>query len=130
MLFLLRPDSILPLVVQGPSTSIPAIWKYVVGLSNEETPFHHIYTQLTLEKVPAGSLSYSRIVARSLGPVPEEYIPQIEAYQAALTELLGTHEVDVIADAENIVEAYQGGERRTGGGRDGTRRGGSPGLIS
>ena len=107
MLFLLRPDSILPLVVQGPSTSIPAIWKYVVGLSNEETPFHHIYTQLTLEKVAAGSLSYSRIVARSLGPVPEEYIPQIEAYQAALTELLGTHEVDVIADAENIVEAYQ-----------------------
>ena len=69
MLFLLRPDSILPLVVQGPSTSIPAIWKYVVGLSNEETPFHHIYTQLTLEKVPAGSLSYSRIVARSLGPL-------------------------------------------------------------
>ena len=106
MLFLLRPDSILPLVIQGPSTSIPGILKYVVGLSNEEVPFHHIYTRLTLEKVPAGSLSYSRIVLRSLGPVPEEYIPQIEAYQATLTELLGTHELNVIADAENIVEEY------------------------
>ena len=106
MLFLLRPDSILPLVIQGPSTSIPGILKYVVGLSNEEVPFHHVYTRLTLEKVPAGSLAYSRIVLRSMGPVPEEYIPQIEAYQATLTELLGTHQLDVIADAENIVDEY------------------------
>ena len=109
MLFLLRPDSILPLVVQAPSTSIRNVFDYTMSLANDqEMPFHHVYTELTLEKVGSGGLEYSKVNLKSAGPVPEEYIPQVEAYQASLTKLLGAQEIGVVADTDNIIDADAG----------------------
>ena len=105
MLLLLRPDSIMPLVVQAPSTSIRNVFDYTMNLANEqEIAFHHVYTQLTLEKVGGGGLEYSKVNLKSLGPVPEEYIPRIEAYQASLINLLGSQDIGVVADADNIID--------------------------
>ena len=109
MLLLLRPDSILPLVVQAPSTSIRNVFDYTMSLANDqEMPFHHVYTQLTLEKVGGGGLEYSKVNLKSLGPVPEEYIPRIEAYQASFIKLLGSQQLGVVADTDNIIDADAG----------------------
>ncbi len=106
MLLLLRPDSILPLVVQAPSTSIRNVFDYTMNLANDqEMAFHHVYTQLTLEKVGGGGLEYSKVNLKSLGPVSEEYIPRIEAYQASFIKMLGTQQIEVVADADNIIDA-------------------------
>ena len=105
LLLLLRPDSIMPLVVQAPSTSIRNVFDYTMNLANEqEMAFHHVYTQLTLEKVGSGGLEYSKVNLKSLGAVPEEYIPRIEAYQASLINLLGTQDIGVVADTDNIID--------------------------
>ena len=109
MLLLLRPDSILPLVVQAPSTSIRNVFDYTMNLANDqELPFHHVYTQLTLEKVGGGGLEYSKVNLKSLGPVAEEYIPRIETYQASFIKMLGTQQIEVVADTENIIDADAG----------------------
>ena len=102
MIFLLQPDRTLPLVIQAPSTSLRSIRDYVVGLGNiDELPFHAVYTQLTLEKVGAGPMAYGKIVAKNVGPVEREFIPQIEAYQTAFKKILGTHVVDILPDTED-----------------------------
>ena len=109
MLLLLRPDSILPLVVQAPSTSIRNVFDYTMNLANDqELAFHHVYTQLTLEKVGGGGLEYSKVNLKSLGPVPEEYMPRIESYQASFIKMLGTQQISVVADADNIIDADAG----------------------
>ena len=70
MLFMLRPDSLMPLVVQAPSTSIRNVFDFTVGLANEEVPFQEVFTTLTLEKVNAGGIDYSKVALKSAGPVP------------------------------------------------------------
>ena len=102
MLFLLQPDRTLPLVIQAPSTSLRSIRDYVVALGNIDVlPFHAVYTQLTLEKVGTGPMAYGKIVAKNVGPVEEEYIPQIEAYQKGFATILGAHVVDIVPDTED-----------------------------
>ena len=119
MIFVLQPDRTLPLVVQAPSTSLRSIREYVVGLGNiEELPFHAVYTQLTLEKVGTGPMAYGKIVAKNIGPVEEEYLPQIEAYQRAFSTILGTHVVDILPDVEDtpsVPEDTPEGDRETAG---------------
>ena len=104
MLFMLRPESLLPLVVQTPSTSIRNVFDYTIGLGNEETLFNNVYTELTLEKINAGSIDYSKVVLKNIGPVPAKYHPQLESYQEGLSKILSTQEVEVMPDAENVVE--------------------------
>ena len=119
MIFVLQPDRTLPLVVQAPSTSLRSIREYVVGLGNiEELPFHAVYTQLTLEKIGTGPMAYGKIVAKNIGPVEEEYLPQIEAYQRAFSAILGTHAVDILPDVEDtptVPEDIPEGDRETAG---------------
>ncbi len=103
MLFLLQPDSILPLVVQAPSTSIRNVFDYTVMLSNQETLFQNVYTKLTLEKVAARSVEYSKVALKNGGAVPEEYHPQIDSYLQGLTRIIGAQAVEILPDAENTV---------------------------
>ncbi len=104
MLFLLRPENLLPLVVQAPSTSIRNVFDYVMGLGNQETPFEQVYTQLTLEKIGMGSVEYSKVILKAVGPVPEEYNPQVRSYQEGLNKLLGSQTLEITPDLENMVE--------------------------
>ncbi len=103
MLFVLRPESLLPLVVQAPSTSIRNVFDYTMGLGNEETLFSNVYTQLTLEKVNAGSVNYSKVVLKNIGPVPEEYHSQLESYQEGFSQILNAQTLEVLPDADNTV---------------------------
>ena len=103
MLFLLRPDSLLPLVIQAPSTSIRNVFDYTMGLANEEEVlFQNVYTQLTLEKVNAGGgIDYGKVVLKNIGRVPEEYHSALEIYQKKLANIIGAQELEILPDDEN-----------------------------
>ena len=51
LLFLLRPDSIIPLLVRVPVTSKPRFLKYSTRLLSTLTPISSVVTKITLEKV-------------------------------------------------------------------------------
>ena len=50
MLFLLRPNSIIPLLVRVPVTSKPRFLKYATRLLSTLTPISSVVTKITLEK--------------------------------------------------------------------------------
>ena len=50
LLFLLRPDNILPLLIRVPVTSKPRFLKYMVRLVGTLTPVSGVVTRITLEK--------------------------------------------------------------------------------
>ena len=50
LLFLLRPDNILPLLIRVPVTSKPRFLKYMVRLVGSLTPISGVVTRITLEK--------------------------------------------------------------------------------
>ena len=101
MLFLLTADSLLPTVIQGPSTSIRNVFDYTMGLANEETLFHHVYTELSLEKVASGGVEYGKVALRNAGSVDQEYHDRLESYREGLSNILGAQTVEVLPDAEN-----------------------------
>ena len=112
MLFLLRPDSLLPLVVQAPSTSIRNVFDYTMGLANEEEVlFHNVYTMLTLEKVNAGGgIDFGKVVLKNVGRVPEEYHSALEIYRNKLSNIIGAQEMEILPDDENETAGNRGND--------------------
>ena len=89
MLFLLRPNSVLPMVVQAPSTSLQPLKKYLYRLSEHVTPYWLVVTRLGLEKAQSGGgVTYSRIVPTVGSIVPEEQRGRLQAYVDAIKPLV------------------------------------------
>ena len=90
MLFLLRPDDLLPIVVQAPSTSIQPMRRYLLRLASQGLPYWSVVTSLGLEKASStAGIAYSRIAPRSSGPVPEEQRERLAEYVAAIRPIIG-----------------------------------------
>ncbi len=87
LLYVLRPENFLPMVVQVPVTSIPAVTKYVTQLSTIPKSYKRVHTSLTLEKVD-GPPPYSRIVVQLAGDVDKETAPKLKQYVDNVTPLL------------------------------------------
>ena len=113
MLFLLRPDGLMPAVVQAPSTSIRNVFDYAMDLANKETALEHVYTQMTLEKVATGGIEYGKVVLKTMGEVPEEFHSQTDSYRKGLANILSTQEVEIVPDAE--VQSGPTGEHQPNG---------------
>lgn len=89
MIFMLLPGGILPIVVQAPSTSIQNIKKYLLRLTSSRVPHYGVYTSLGLEKTESsGKITYSRIVPRSLGQVPEDMLERVRGYVEGIKSLV------------------------------------------
>src|SRR5574341_76547 len=67
LIFLVRENEFMPLVLVLSPTSIPAAKKYFLGLSSRALPFHGVVTEWTLERAknPAG-IAYAKAVPRLL----------------------------------------------------------------
>ena len=111
MLFILQPDSILPLVVQAPSTSIKPVRDYTVGLTSQAIPIEEVYTSLKLEKVGQGAMAYSRINFKNMGEIPEELTETVQRYKESFAALRESGTVaeatGVVVDAEEIPGAAE-----------------------
>jgi len=100
-LFMLRPDTLLPMVVNLPPTSVAPIRKYMLRLASDARPYYAVITRLTLEKVMnGGGVPYARAVPSVAGPVPDEQLPAIRSYMAALKPVLAR----TVAPAESEYE--------------------------
>ena len=90
MLFLLRSTDLLPIVIQAPSTSIQPVKKYLLRLASQGFSYWSVLTSLSLEKgTNATGISFSRIVPKSSGPVPEDQRSQLDEYVKAIKPIIG-----------------------------------------
>ena len=89
MLFLLRPDSVLPVVVQVPSTSIQRMKRYFYRLSEKAMSHWGVVSHLGLEKAQSsGGITYSRVIPTVESVVPEEQRGKLKAYVDAIKPLV------------------------------------------
>ena len=87
LLFLLRPDSILPILVRIPVTSKPRFLKYVVRLIGTRTPISGVVTRITLEKATSKSgKPYALYNFEVVGQLSPEETAMAKAFGAQLME--------------------------------------------
>ena len=95
LLFLLRPDNIIPLLVRVPVTSKPRFLRYATRLLSTLTPISSVVTKITLEKAtskqgkPYALFNFEAISALS----PEE---------AAQAKTFGQQFVELVNAAEPV----------------------------
>ena len=89
LLFLIQPDSVLPMVVQAPPTSIPGIKEYMVQLvdNRDFRPYWQVVTRLELETVK-GDLNYSRILFSRAGSVDKRHVTKLQDYRERIIPVL------------------------------------------
>ena len=95
MLFILRPNALLPIVVQAPTTSLETVRKYLWRLTSESLPYWTVITKLSLEKAQSSTgITFSRIIAKSAGPVPKKQMQKLTEYRDAITPLIGAMDIN------------------------------------
>ena len=95
MLFILRPNALLPIVIQAPTTSLQTIRKYLWRLTSESLPYWEVITKLSLEKAQSSTgITFSRIVPKSAGPVPADQMEKLAEYRDAITPLIGAMDIN------------------------------------
>ena len=81
MMFLLRPDSLLPTVLAAPPTSLKPIRAYFLRLAGQAVPFYTVISRFTLEKAKSGTgIEYSRIVPSVGARLSAEEVAQVKKY--------------------------------------------------
>ena len=97
LLFLLRPNNILPLLVRVPVTSKGRFLKYATRLLSTLTPLSSVVTKISLEK------------ATSKGGKPFalfnfEAVSQLSEEEAAQAKVFGQQFMDIVNTAEMVPE--------------------------
>ena len=88
-LFMLRPDSMLPMVLHVPPTSLGNAKKYLVRLAGAGKSLYSVVTRLTLEKVKSNDgIDYSRIVFAPAQNITGPELTKIEAYVKSIKPFL------------------------------------------
>lgn len=86
-LFLLCGSGYLPIVVQIPSTSLPAWKKYIARLSGFGKSYRAVVTKLALApKKNKGGTAYMEIVFTSAGELPPDAVLRVKEYSTAFAE--------------------------------------------
>lgn len=108
MLFLLQPESYLPMVVQVPTMSLKPINQYFMRLAARGTPFYGVVTALSLEKAQqtGGGLPFSKIAPSMASRLtPEELAKVEETRNTLLPHLVEVATVGIIPDEEDVEAA-------------------------
>ena len=81
MIFLLRPNNIIPLLVRVPVTSKPRFLKYSTRLLSSLTPISSVVTKITLEKATSkGGKLYALYNFEAVGLLGSEEAAQAKAF--------------------------------------------------
>jgi hypothetical protein len=101
MVYLLQPDSYLPLVVQMPTMSIKAANQYFMRLAAKAIPYYGVITALGLERTQqrSGGLSYSRITLKMVSPLSGPDLELVTRYVEVLKPLMRRADIPVLQDA-------------------------------
>lgn len=88
-IFMLRKDTILPIVLQLPPTSLGAAKKYLIRLCAYSIPAEGVITSWKLEKAQnQDGIGYSKAVPSSNGRLDEKEYAAVKAYAANLRQFL------------------------------------------
>ena len=88
-LFVMRPNSMLPLVVNLPPTSIKTATRYQLRLANTGLKYQHAVTRITLAKTKnSEGIAYSTAVFALAGRLDPDQAKAMEDYAAAMGPLL------------------------------------------
>ena len=101
LLVLLRPNSILPLLVRVPVTSKKRFLRYTTRLAGALTPVNSVVTRITLERATSkGGKPYALFKFEALRKLDPQEAAGASAYAQQFTELLSVAEMaPVLADA-------------------------------
>lgn len=100
LLFILRPGSLLPMVLVVPPSSLRAVKQYMFRLANEATKYSTVVTSFTLAKAKNdGGVVYSSIVPALKERLSEGDALRVAQYREALLPVFRQARVDAV-DAE------------------------------
>ncbi len=81
LIFLLRPNNIIPLLVRAPVTSKPRFLKYSTRLLSSLTPISSVVTKITLEKATSkGGKPYALFNFEAVGTLSSEEATQAKKF--------------------------------------------------
>lgn len=88
LLFLVRKDDALPLVVSVPPSSLVSVRKYLLGLGSNGLANHHVVTRLSLaQDKSTNGITYSKIVPSKAADLEPEARAQFDKYRASFKEI-------------------------------------------
>jgi len=94
LLFLLRPDNIIPLLVRVPVTSKPRFLKYATRLLSTLTPISSVVTKITLEKATSKQgKPYALFNFKAVGVLSPEEAAQAKAFGQQFMEIVNAAEL-------------------------------------
>jgi len=94
LLFLLRPNNIIPLLVRIPVTSKPRFLKYSTRLLSTLTPISSVVTKITLEKATSkAGKPYALFNFETVGALSPEEAAQAKIYAQQFMEIVSAAEV-------------------------------------
>ncbi|MCH5268870.1 MAG: hypothetical protein J1E62_11105 [Lachnospiraceae bacterium] len=89
LLFLLRPDSIIPILVRIPVTSKSRFLKYATRLLSSLTPISSVVTKITLEKATSkGGKPYAMFNFEAVRELSEEEAEQAKSYARQFMDIV------------------------------------------
>lgn len=100
LLFILRPGSLLPMVLVVPPSSLQPTKQYMMRLASEATAYHQVVSSFILEKAKNDTgIVYSRIIPRMKERLSPEDAARIAGYREALAGVFRQVAIDA-TDAE------------------------------
>lgn len=88
LLYLLRPNTILPLLVRVPVTSKPRFLKYATRLLSSMTPLNSVVTRITLEKATSkAGKPYALFNFEAAGALSPEEAARVKKYARRFMEM-------------------------------------------
>jgi len=101
VLYLLRPDSIMPIIVRVPVTSKHLFQRYLLRLINKMLPICGVVTRITLEKATSsGGQQYAKFVFEAADTLSPEETNHARAYGRKFADM-----VNVSIEASDVSQA-------------------------
>jgi hypothetical protein len=89
LLFLFRPDALVPMVIKAPPTSLKPMKQFVLRLMNERVPLFGAVLSFSLQKMKGnGTPDYYQIVPSLVRKLGDEEVAQVKALREALLPVL------------------------------------------
>lgn len=88
--YILRPEGLLPVILNLPVTSIANLRKYQIRLLSQRTPMTAVVTRFGLARTKnKAGIQYSQAVLTSVGPLPPALVPLAKAYAKTIQAAVG-----------------------------------------
>lgn len=98
-LFIIRPGTIMPMVLQIPATSITIFEKYMFRLASNMLSYYEVVTSLKLEKIDNGNVpAYSRVSFQYVDALSEDQCNAVEILRDQLIPVLRSTRREYVED--------------------------------